>query len=74
MQLNAQKLALLELQRRLRQDDMPYSGEPIQNLRDARERDWINGRLKQLSLRSEGPGRVAEVLVTRAKTWARERC
>lgn len=67
VQLNAQKLALLELQRRLRQDDMPYSGEPIQNLRDARERDWINGRLKQLSLRSEGPGRVAEVLVNQGE-------
>lgn len=67
VQLNAQKLALLELQRRLRQDDLPYSGEPIQNWRDARERDWINGRLKQLDLRSEGPGRVAEVLVNQGE-------
>lgn len=63
VELNAQKLALLELQRRLRQDDFPYSGEPIQNLRDARERDWIKGRLQLLRLRSESAGRVADVLV-----------
>lgn len=67
VELNAQKLALLELQRRLRQDDFPYRGEPIQNLRDAREREWINGRIKLLSLRSDSAGRVAEVLVNQGE-------
>jgi multidrug resistance efflux pump len=61
--LNAQKLALVELERRLRQDDFPYKGEPIQNLRDQRERDWISGRLKLLNLRALTAGRIAEVLV-----------
>jgi multidrug resistance efflux pump len=65
--LNAQKLALVELERRLRQDDFPYKGEPIQNLRDQRERDWISGRMKLLNLRALSDGRVAEVLVNQGE-------
>ena len=67
VELNAQKLVLLELERRLRQDDFPYKGEPIQNLRDARERNWIDGRLKLLNLRALSDGRVAEVLVNQGE-------
>lgn len=65
--LNAQKLALVELERRLRQDDFPYKGEPIQNLRDQRERDWISGRMKLLNLRALSDGRVAELLVNQGE-------
>ena len=63
VQLNSTKLSLLELQRRLRLETYQVEGDPIQNLRDEREREWLQGQLKRLSLRAEGKGRVAEVLV-----------
>jgi len=63
VQLNSTKLSLLELQRRLRLETYQVEDDPIQNLRDEREREWLQGQLKRLSLRAEGKGRVAEVLV-----------
>ena len=63
VQLNGQRLGLLDLQRRLRLDRFQVEGDPIQILRDQRERDWLATRLRQLSFRASELGRVEEVLV-----------
>jgi multidrug resistance efflux pump len=66
--LNMQRLALLELERRLRQERFQVEGEPIQNLRDGRERDWLAARLDLLSIRADNPGRVSELLVNKGES------
>ena len=66
--LNMQRLALLELERRLRQERFQVVGEPIQNLRDVRERDWLSARLDLLSIRADTPGRVSELLVNKGES------
>jgi multidrug resistance efflux pump len=66
--LNMQRLALLELERRLRQERFQVEGEPIQNLRDGRERDWLAARLNLLSIRADNPGRVSELLVNKGES------
>lgn len=68
VELNVQRLALLELQRRLRQERFQVEGEPIQKLRDLRERQWLEARLGLLSIRADGPGRVSEVLVNQGES------
>jgi multidrug resistance efflux pump len=66
--LNMQRLALLELERRLRLERFQVEGEPIQNLRDGRERDWLAARLDLLSIRADNPGRVSELLVNKGES------
>jgi multidrug resistance efflux pump len=66
--LNMQRLALLELERRLRQERFQVEGEPIQNLRDGRERNWLAARLDLLSIRADNPGRVSELLVNKGES------
>jgi hypothetical protein len=67
VQLNLQRVALLELERNTRQDRSRLQGEPIQNLRDDRERSWLARRLDQLSLRADSAGRVTELLVNKGE-------
>jgi len=67
VELNVQRLALLELERRLQQDRFQIQGKPIQNLRDQRERQWLASRLQLLTMRADTDGRVAEVLVNRGE-------
>lgn len=63
VQLNLQRVALLELERSTRQDRFRLQGEPIQNLREDRERSWLIQRLEQLSIRADTEGRITELLV-----------
>lgn len=67
VELNRQRLALLELDRQLQQDRFQVRGRPIENLRDQRERRWIANRLGLLTQRSDVSGRVGEVLVNQGE-------
>jgi multidrug resistance efflux pump len=66
--LNTQRLALLDLQRRLRQERFQTIGEPIQIVRESRERDWLSMKLDLLSMRADSPGRVSELLVNKGES------
>jgi multidrug resistance efflux pump len=66
--LNMQRMALLDLERRLRQERYQVVGEPIQNLRDLRERESLSARLDLLALRADNPGRVSELLVNKGES------
>jgi multidrug resistance efflux pump len=66
--LNMQRMALLDLQRRLQQERFQLVGEPIQNLRDLRERKSLSSRLDLLAIRADNPGRVSELLVNKGES------
>ena len=64
VELNAQRLALMELQRRSRLDSYDIGGNPSEMNRDRREQLWLRDRLNHLNFHASTVGNVAEVLVT----------
>ena len=62
-QLNGQRLAELELGRRLHQEQYQWHGAPIDQVRAERERQWLTARLKLLTYTAQKSGRIAEVNV-----------
>lgn len=62
-ELNSQQQALLDLQVRLRVQRNQAEGDPLQLLREERERQWLQSRLDGLQFTAKEEGRVAEVLV-----------
>lgn len=62
-ELNSQQQALLDLQARQRVQRSQAEGDPLQLLREERERQWLQSRLEGLQFSAGEDGRVAEVLV-----------
>ena len=62
-QLNSQRLAQLDLGRRLNQEQYQLNGAPIELQRAEQERRWLASRLRQLTYKASEPGRVTEVNV-----------
>lgn len=63
-ELNTQQQVLLDLQARLRAQRSQAEGDPLQLLREDRERQWLQSRLDGLQFTASEEGRVAEVLVS----------
>ena len=63
-ELNSQQQVLLDLQARLRAQRSQAEGDPLQLLREDRERQWLQSRLDGLQFTASEEGRVAEVLVS----------
>lgn len=63
-ELNTQQQVLLDLQARLRAQRSQAEGDPLQLLREDRERQWLQSRLEGLQFTASEEGRVAEVLVS----------
>ncbi len=63
-ELNTQQQVLLDLQARLRAQRSQVEGDPLQLLREDRERQWLQSRLDGLQFTASEEGRVAEVLVS----------
>lgn len=63
-ELNTQQQVLLDLQARLRTQRSQAEGDPLQLLREDRERQWLQSRLDGLQFTASEEGRVAEVLVS----------
>ena len=63
-ELNTQQQVLLDLQARLRAQRSQAEGDPLQLLREDRERQWLQTRLDGLQSTASEEGRVAEVLVS----------
>lgn len=63
-ELNRQQQVLLDLEARLRAQRSQAEGDPLQMLREDRERQWLQSRLEGLQFSASEDGRVAEVLVS----------
>lgn len=66
-QLNGQRLAAHELERRLAQDAYQHHGTPLDAQRAEQEHLWLGSRLKQLVHLAQHGGRVTEVFVTKGE-------
>ncbi len=63
-ELNVQQQVLFDLEARLRAQRSQAEGDPLQMVREERERQWLQSRLEGLRFSAREEGRVADVLVT----------
>jgi hypothetical protein len=65
--LTSQRMAQIELERRLRQDRLQGQGTAIETLRTKQEHHWIEDRLQRLVHIARTPGRVLDILVEKGE-------